>query len=324
MTRPRSPAFLLASIAACILSTFDAAAQGYPVKPVRLLVGFGPGGTDTAARVFSQRFSEALGQNVIVENRPGAAGAIAIERVATSPPDGYNLLLMPASGTIVSALRTNLPYDLERDLAPISLIALQSLVLVVHPSVPARNVKELIALARARPGQLSYGSNGVGSVLHFAAELFNSMANVKIVHIPYKGSAESAIAILSGQIEMSYPGLASALPYLESGRLRGLAVSSAKRSSLIPTLPTVDESGLPGYESTTWFGVAAPSKTPREIIAQLSAAIHKVINTPEMKSALNKQGLEAQTNTQEQFAALIRKEIAQNAKLIKTIGLKPE
>ena len=325
MMKPGTRAILSVGMAACAtLSPVGVAAQGYPVKPVRLQVGFGPGGTDTAARVFAQRFSEALGQNVIVENRPGAAGAIAIERVATSAPDGYNLLLMPASATIVSALRTNLPYDLERDLAPISLIALQALVLVVHPSVPARNVKELIALARARPGQLSYGSNGVGSVLHFAAELFNSMAQVKIAHIPYKGSAESAMAILSGQIEMSYPGLASALPLLESGRLRGLGVSSAKRSSLIPALPTIAESGLPGYESTTWFGVMAPVKTPKAITTQLGAAIDKVINNPDMKSALNKQGLEPQTNSPEQFAALIRREIEQNARLIKTIGLKPE
>ena len=325
MMKPGTRAILSAGMAACAtLSPVGVAAQGYPVKPVRLQVGFGPGGTDTAARVFAQRFAEALGQNVIVENRPGAAGAIAIERVAASPPDGYTLLLVPASAAIVSALRTNLPYDLERDLAPISLIALQALVLVVHPSVPARNVKELIALARARPGQLSYGSNGVGSVLHFAAELFNSMAQVKIAHIPYKGSAESAMAILSGQIEMSYPGLASALPLLESGRLRGLGVSSAKRSSLIPTLPTIAESGLPGYESTTWFGVMAPVKTPKAITTQLGAAIDKVINNPDMKSALNKQGLEPQTNTPGEFAALIRREIEQNAKLIRTIGLKPE
>jgi tripartite-type tricarboxylate transporter receptor subunit TctC len=195
---------------------------------------------------------------------------------------------------------------------------------VVHPSLPVRNVKELIAFARARPGQLSYASNGVGSVLHFAAELFNSMAQLKIVHVPYKGSAESAIATLSGEVEMSYPGLASALPQLEGDKLKGLAVSSAKRSGLIPSLPTIAESGVPGYERTTWFGVLAPAKTPKEILAQLNAAIDTVINNPDMTSVLNKQGLEPQTNTQEQFSELIHKEIAQNAKLIKTIGLKPE
>jgi len=231
---------------------------------------------------------------------------------------------MPSSGAIVSALRSNLPYNLEHDLVPISLVAVQSLVLVVHPSLPVRNVKELIAFARARPGQLSYASNGVGSVLHFAAELFNSMAQLKIVHVPYKGSAESAIATLSGEVEMSYPGLASALPQLEGDKLKGLAVSSAKRSGLIPSLPTIAESGVPGYERTTWFGVLAPAKTPKEILAQLNAAIDTVINNPDMTSVLNKQGLEPQTNTQEQFSELIHKEIAQNAKLIKTIGLKPE
>ncbi len=316
---------LIAVMACCAaLPASGASAQNYPAKPVRLLVGFGPGGTDTAARVFSQRISRHLGQSVVVENRPGASGAIATELVVTSPPDGYTLLLMPASGAIVSALRTNLPYNLERDLAPISLVASQAFVLVVHPSVPAHNVKELIALARARPGDLSYGSNGVGSALHFAAELFNSMANVKIVHIPYKGSAGSAIATVSGQIEMSYPGLASALPLLKSDKLRGLAVTSAKRSSLIPSLPTIAESGLPGYERMTWFGVLAPVKAPKEIIVQLNAAIDKIINTSDMKDALNKQGLEPQTNAPEQFSALIQREIALNKKLIKTIGLKSE
>jgi tripartite-type tricarboxylate transporter receptor subunit TctC len=304
--------------------SLGASAQTYPTKPIRLLVGFGAGGTDTAARIFAQKLSAHFGQSGIVENRPGASGAIAIERAAGAAPDGYTLLLMPASGAAVSALRAHLPYDLEQDLAPISLIAAQPFVLIVHPSVPARNVKELIALARARPGQMSYGSNGVGSALHLAAELFNSMADVKIVHVPYTGSAESATATLSGQIEMSFPGLASVLSLLNGGRIRALAVTSAKRSTLVPSLPTIDEAGLPGYERTTWFGVLAPVKAPKDVVARLDAAIENVINSAGMKEVLNKQGLEPQTNTPEQFATLIRNEIAQNAKLIRAIGLKPE
>jgi tripartite-type tricarboxylate transporter receptor subunit TctC len=326
MTKSELRVFVLcAGFGLCIQwPNCDSLAQSYPVKPVRLLVGFAAGGTDTAARIFAQKMTEHLGHSFVVENRPGASGAIANERVAGSPADGYTLLLMPSSGVAISALRSNLPYDLVRDFAPISLVAMQPFALVVHPSLPVRNVKELIALARARPGDLSYGSNGVGSAVHLATELFKSMAGVNIVHVPYKGSTESAVATAAGHVELSFPGLASAIPLLESGKIRALAVTSARRSSLMPAIPTIDESGLPGYDRTTWFGVLAPVKVPKEIVDRLAAAIDKVINTAEMKNSLNRQGLDPQTNTQQQFAALIRNELAQNAKLIKLIGLKAE
>ena len=327
MRKPRRSLFrLFAGIVACAnLSAFDALAQSYPVKPIRMIVGFAAGGaTDATARMVAQKLSEHLGQPVVVENRTGAGGSIATERVAKSPADGYTLLLMPASGPIDSVLRAKLPYDLERDFAPVSLVVIGPYVLVVHPSVPARNVKELIALARSQPGKLSYGSAGVGSSAHLANELFNSMAKVSIVHVPYKGGAESVIANAAGEVDLNFASINTALPLLEAGKLRPLAVTSAKRSSLMPSIPTLDESGLPGYDRTGWWGVLAPAGVPKDIIAQLNAAIAKAVNTPEMKESLNKLGFEPQTSTPEQFAALIRSEIAQNATLIKTAGVKAE
>ena len=327
MWTPRRKIFrLLAGIVACAnLSVFDSLAQRYPVKPIRMVVGFAAGGsTDATARMVAQKLSEHLGQPVIVENRVGAGGSIATERVATSPADGYTLLLMPASGAIDAALRSKLPYDLDRDFAPVSLAVIGPYVLVVHPSVPARNVAELVALARAQPGKLNYGSAGVGSTMHLAAELFNLMAKVNTVNVPYKGGSESVIATAGGQVDMSFPTLMTAVPLINSGKLRALAVTSAKRASLTPSIPTLDESGLTGYDRTGWFGVLAPAGVPKDIIARLNGIIGKAINTPEMKESLTKQGFEPQTNTPEQFAALIRDEIAQTAKLIKLFGVKAE
>jgi len=327
MRKPERNIFrLFAGIIACAnLSVFDSSAQSYPVKPIRIIVGFAAGGAgDTIARIVAQKLSETLSQPAVVENRTGAGGTIATERVATSPADGYTLLIVVAPDTIQPALRAKLPYDLERDFAPVSLVAIGAYVLVVHPSVPARNVKGLIALARSQPGKLNYGSSGVGSSAHFAGELLKSMARVNIVHVPYKGSSEAAIAVAAGQIDMGLPSTAPALPLLEAGKLRALAVTSAKRASLLPLIPTLDESGVPGYDRTGWYGVSAPAGVPKDIIARLNAVIGNVVNTPEMKETLNKQGLEVRTSTMEQFAALIHSEIAQNAKLVKIIGLKVE
>lgn len=305
-------------------SVGDLFAQTYPVKPVRIVVGFAPGGgADTTARLLAQRLPEQLGQPVVVENRTGASGAIADERVATSPPDGYTLLLMTASETILPALR-KLSYDLERDLAAVSLVATGTLVVVVHPSVPARNVRELIAIARSQPGKLSYGSAGVGGGPHLAGALFNLMAGVDIVHVPYKGGAESVVATASGQIEMNFLTIPSLLPFLEGGRLRPLAVTTGKRASMMPRVPTLDESGLTGFDRSTWYGLFSPAGVPKEIIARLNAAVEKVVNTAEMKELFGKQGMEPSTTTPEQFAALIQREITENAKLIKLAGIKAE
>ncbi len=327
MWTPRRKIFrLFAGIVACAnLSVSDSLAQAYPVKPIRMVLGFTAGGlSDVLARLVAPKLSEPLGQPVVVENRPGASGAIAAERVATSPADGYTLLLMTAADTVIPALRAKLPYDVERDLAPVSLLVIAPFVLVVHPSVPARSVKELIALARSQPGKLNYGSVGAGSTPHLAGELLNLMAKVKIIHVPYKGGADAVIAVASGQIDMYFSSVPSLLPLLGAGKIRPLAVTSAKRASLTPSLPTLDESGLPGYDRSSWQGVVAPAGVPQDIIARINAVIGKVVNTAEMMESLNRQGLEPQTNTPEQFAAFIHGELAKNARLIKLIGVKAE
>lgn len=300
-------------------------AQTYPVKPIRMLVGFAPGGgTDIAARLISKKLSEYLAQPVFVENRPGASGTIAIERAAKSPADGYTLLMQVTSSTIPSALHANLPYDLERDLAPVSLVAVGPFLLVVHPSVPARNVKELIALARSQPGKLNYGSSGNGSAAHLATELFNWMAKVNIVHVPYKGGGDSLVTLVSGQIDVLIVTIVAITPFLPSGKVRLIAVTTADRTSLMPAIPTISESGLPGYHRSSWYGILAPAGVPKNIIMQLNAAIGKVVNMPDTKQLLNNQGLEPQVNTPEQFEAFIHSDMAQNAKLVKMIGLKAE
>jgi tripartite-type tricarboxylate transporter receptor subunit TctC len=300
----------------------EAPAQSYPNKPVRIMVGFAAGGgTDVTARLVAQKISSQLGQSVVVENRPGASGAIAAENVARSPADGYTLLMVASTTFINSVLRSQ---DLERDLTPVSLVTIAPLVLVVHPSVPVRDVKELIALARTRPGKLNYGSDGVGGTTHLAGELFNLMAEVKLVHVPYKGAGESVVATASGQVDINFPSAPAALPLLGAGKFRALAVTSAKRSSLLPSIPTLDESGLTGYDVPTWYGMLAPAAVPKDIIAQLNAAIIKVVNTPEMKEAINKQGMEPQTNSPEQFTAFMRRQSGQIAKLVELAGMKAE
>lgn len=327
MRKPGRTLFsLFTGIVACVsVPIGDSLAQSYPVKPIRILVGFSPGsGADATARTVAPKLYESLGQPVVIENRTGAGGSIATETVAKSPADGYTLLMMVGGDTIKPALRANLPYDLVRDFAPVSMVTIGTSLLAIHPSVPARNVKELIALARSQPGKLNYGSAGVGSSAHLAGVLFNFMAKVNIVHVPYKGGTENVVAAATGQIDMSFVSVASAVPLLAAGKLRALAVTSAKRSPSMPSLPTLDESGVTGYDRSSWFGLVAPTGVAKDIIARLNTAIGQVANTPEMKTALNRQGFEPRTNTPEQFAALIRREIAQNIKLIKLSGAKTE
>ena len=317
---------LFASGAACLcLAATESSAQAYPARPVHILVGFAAGGaTDVIARQVAQKLTESIGQPVIVENHPGAATAIATDRLAKSRADGYTLLLMPISTAVQSALRKDLPYDLERDVAAVSQVASGPFVLVVHPLVPARNVKELIAFAQPQPGKLSYGTPGVGSAHHLVTEMFNSRTNLKTVHVPFKGAADADLATASGQLQMSFTSPAGALPFLERGRIRPLAVTSATRLSLLPAVPTLDESGLPGFDYSAWYGLSAPASTPKNVIAQLNAAVNKIVHTPEMKEILNKQGFEPQTGTPEEFAALVRREVEQTTKLIQITGMKAE
>ena len=315
---------LFAAVVVCVnLWSLGSFAQSYPVKPIRLIVGYSPGGgTDITARAVAQKLTESLGQTVVVENRPGATGAIAAERVATSPADGYTLLMNSANDTILPALRRKLPFDVERGFSPVSLVVTAPMAIIVHPSVPAHNVKQLIALARSKPGKLSFGSAGTGNTTHLAGELFKFMAKVNIVHVPYKGSADSIIATATGQLDMSIASVAAATPMLNVGRLRALAVTSAKRVSSVPSLPTIAESGLPGFDYASWFGVAAPAGVPKDIIARLNTEIGKAVNTLEMKERFSKLGLEVETNTPEKFAALIHSEIEKNGKLVEFADLK--
>jgi len=312
-------------IACCGLWVADAAAQTYPVKPIRMLFGYTAGGAgDVGARMLAQKLSEILGQNVVVENRPGAGGAIADEAVAKAPADGYTLLYAAGSTSILPALRPKLPYNVERDFAPVSMVMVTSFALAVHPSVPVRDVKALIALARSQPGKLTFSTPGVGSSAHFAGEVFKMMADVKMLHVPYRGPPEATTALIAGEVDVNFPSVTGALPFIKTGRIKVLAVSSAKRSPSLPAVPTLSEAGLTGYERTGWNGVLAPAGVPKEIIARLNAAIVKAVDSPEMKQAIIKQDLLAQTGTPEEFAVFIRGQLVQNAKVVKFAGIKTE
>ena len=277
-----------------VVTSCDALAQTYPAKPIRLIVGYTTGGpTDTTARMVAQKLSEHVSQPVIVENRAGASGTLGKERVASSPPDGYTLLVMSSGDAIVQALFAKAPRDLELAFAPVSLAATGTYVLIVHPSVPARNVKELIALARANPGKLTYGSSGVGSSVHLAGELLNVKANLKIVHVPYKSSADSARATASGEVGLSFPGIPGALPFLYAKKIRALAVTSKKRVAMMAETPTLNESGVPGYDRYGWYGVLAPVGMPKEVIARLNAALSEVVNVADDESRVEPAGSRA-------------------------------
>ncbi len=315
---------LIITAAAMWLCAAPASAQTFPSKSVRIVVGFAAGGsTDVIARLMAQRLTEILGQTVVVENRTGATGAIADEHVARSTPDGHTLLVNAGSAAVLPALR-KLPYDLLRDLAPVTLLATVPFVLVVHPSLPARNAKELIALARNQPGKLSYGSSGVAGTHHLAGELFNQMANVKIIHVPFKGAAENVVATAAGQIEMSYATPPASLPLLRAGRLRALAVTSTKRSAQLPEVPTLHESALPGYDRPNWNGLLAPGAVPKEIIARLNSAAITALNSTQVREGFAAQGLEPQSTTPEAFGAFMQRQMVENARLVKLAGIRAE
>ena len=321
----RSMARLLMTMSCSAACVTAACAQSYPVKPLRMLFGYTAGGTgDIVARLLAQRMAESLGQNVVVENRPGAGGAIADELAARSPADGYTLLFAAGSSAILPALRAKLPYDIERDLTPVSLVVITSFALTVHPSVPVRDVKGLVALARARASKLTYGSPGVGSSAHFAAELFSMMADARMLHVPYRGPTESATAVLTGEVDAAFPSVTVALPFVGSGKLKALAVSSAKRAALMPEVPTLNEAGVTGYERAGWNGVLVPAAVPKDIVGRLNAVIVRAINTPQMTHAFGKHGLEAQTSTPEQFGTFIRRQLIENAKVVRFAGIKTE
>lgn len=300
----------------------EVTAQDYPIKSVRIIQGAAAGGSlDTTARLFAARLSKIFGQTFIVEARPGASGTIANDRVAKSPPDGYTLLVMAATGSIQSAVRTDLPYDLDRDLIPISPLSITPLVLVSHPSVPARNLQELLGLARKNPGKLNYGSSGIGSTSHFAGEALNYLAKVKLVHIPYKGGAESVLAAASGIVDVSLPGIPPVPGLVNAGKIRALAVTTIERSMLMPSVPTFHESGVKGYDFSSWAGLLTPVGTPKIVIDRLNEAIIKIASENEIKESFKKQGLSLRSSTPTEFSEFIKREIALNRKLAKVAGI---
>src|ERR1043166_7006733 len=300
-------------------------AQTYPTKTIRFLGGNPPGGgSDIMARSVSQRLSEGLGRQVVVDNRPGANANIAAEAAARSAPDGYTMVLISAPHAVSKALYRNLAYDLERDLTPIALIGTVPHALIVHPSLPARSVKELIALARARSGQLIVASAGVGATDHIAAQIFASMAKVKYVHVPYKGTAPAMVDLVSGQVAAIFASMPSAVPYVRNGRVRCLAVTGAKRAQVMPEIPTIAESGLPGYELTTWYGIMFPAGTPREIIARMNTEINRVTTLPDVRERLAAVGAEALGGTPDDYGAVIKSDVARFTKLVKDAGIQAE
>ena len=298
-------------------------AQSYPAGPVRVIVPFPPGGgVDGAGRLISQKLSEALGKQFVVDNRPGANGMIGSELAARSAKDGYTLMVNGANFVTTASLYSKVTYDPVRDFEPVSLLALAPNVLVVHPSLPVKSVKELIALAKARPGQVNFAGSGSGSTPHLAAELFNTLANVRMIHVPYRGTGPAIVGLMSGEASVMFMPTTNAVPLVRAGRLRALAVTSRERMPAMPELPTVSESGLPSYESSQWYGMLAPAGTPADVLGLLNSHVMKIMQAPDMKQRLTGEGLVAVGSTREQFAAHIKDEITKWAKVIKASGAK--
>jgi tripartite-type tricarboxylate transporter receptor subunit TctC len=300
-------------------------ASKYPSRLVRMTVGFTAGGAvDVSGRLIAQRLSEALGQSVIIENRPGADGILAAEFVAKSPPDGHTLAYVSAGHTMNPAFRTNMPYHPVKDFAPVSMVAIGAQTLVVNPSLPARSVRELVALARARPGQINFASSGAFGPTHLAGELLKSLAGIDIVHVPYKGGGQVVNDVIAGQCEMTFIGAPVSLPHVRSGRLRLLAVTTAKRMSTLPDVPTVAESGYPDYDVVASYAVLAPAGTPAAIVSRLSTELAKIANQRELRERLAALGIEPVGSTPEQLTATMQSELARWTKLAQTLGLKQD
>jgi tripartite-type tricarboxylate transporter receptor subunit TctC len=313
-------------VAVVALIAADAAAQTFPSKPAKIVVAFPPGAAaDTVSRLLGQKLSEMWGQPVIVDNRGGASGTIGTDLVAKSPADGHTML-MGTMGNLAAnpALYTNLPFDIQRDLAPVSLVCMVHFVLVVNPSLPVKTVKELIEYAKTRPGQLNYGSSGPGGAPHLGSELFKSMAGVNLVHVPYKGSAPAMTDLLGGQLSAIIDNLPLALPYIKSGKVRALAVTGPKRVPVLPDVPTMAEAGLTGYELTNWFGLVVPAGTPREVISKINADLVKALKMPDVRERLLGMATEPVGSSPEQLDAFMKAETAKWAKVVKDAKITAE
>jgi tripartite-type tricarboxylate transporter receptor subunit TctC len=317
---------LLAASLASSAGVSNAQTPGFPEKPVRFVVGFTPGGpSDILARALGHKLAQGWGQQVVIENRPGAGGNLAAESVARSAPDGYTWLLGNNSVLATNqSLYRNLGYDPVKDFAPVALVAIQPNILVVNPGVPANSVKELIALAKAKPGQLNYASSGSGAAAHLAGELFKSMTGVAMVHVPYKGAQPALTDVIAGQAQLMFATSASVIPYIKAGRLRALAVTTTQRSLALPDLPTVAEAGVPGFEAITWHGVVVPSATPAPLVARLNRDIVHILRMPDLRERLESLGAEVAAGTPRDFADYIAREIPKWTKVVKDSGARAE
>ncbi len=318
MINPWHAIFLALVVTAC-----NAQAQMYPSKPIRLIVPFPAGGpSDVTARIISPKVSEALGQNIIVENRGGASAIIGSDLVAKSPPDGYTLLMCTVTNTINVSLIAKIPYDMVRDFEPVAQLFITTSIFTAHPSLPAKSVKELITLAKARPGQLTYGSAGNGSPSHLAGELLKTMTGITLLHVPYKGGGPAAVEQVAGQVQLAFLSAPAVVPFIKNGRLRGLAVTNAKRSIILPELPTIAETGLPGYESEGWSGIFAPAKTPAAIVQKLHNDFASALRDNDVRAKLIAAGTEPSLKSAEEMGKKVRDEIARWAKVVKASGMK--
>ena len=298
------------------------AQQQYPSRPVRIVSPFPPGGgNDALCRIVAPRLSENLKQQVIVENRSGANGIVGTEVAARSAPDGYTIVLIPSGHAVNASLYKKLPFDTIRDFTPITLVGSSPLVLAVHPSLPAKNVRELIGLARSRPGQLTYASAGVGASGHLGGALFESLTRTRMMHIPYKGMAIAIVDVMSGQVTMTFGTSLSVVPHARAGRLRALATTGAQRSPALPDLPTIAEAGVPSYEASLWYGFAGPARLPPEILNRLHSALVATLQVPDVRERLASQGLDAQHNTPEEFSKLLAADVVRWAKIVERLGV---
>jgi tripartite-type tricarboxylate transporter receptor subunit TctC len=312
-------------VLACGVALAQTGAEAYPAKPIRFILPFPPGGgTDILGRIIAERLTANLGQPVVLENRGGAGGNVGAEAAAKSAPDGYTIVLVAPSLAISPSLYTKLNYDPVKDLAPISLVGTVPNVLISHPSLPAQTLAEFIALAKARPGAMNFGSGGSGTSNHLAGELFNTVAGVKLVHVPYKGVNLAMNDVLGGQIHLVVIGIPAAAPHIKAGRLRALGVIAPQRSPALPDVPTVAEAGLPNFDVTTWYGVLAPSGTPRPVVMRLNAELVRVMHAPDLKERLAATGTEPKTSTPEEFADYIKQEIGKWGKVVREAGLQAD
>ncbi len=310
---------------ALLIGTAHAQQAAYPSKSIRFILPFPPGGpTDLLGRIIAQKLAEQLGHPVVADNRGGAGGNLGVGLAAKSPPDGYTVVLSSPLIALSPSLYLKLDYDPAKDLAPISLVAVIQNVMLVHPSVPAKTLKEFIQLARARPGKLNFGSGGTGTTTQLASELLKSLAGIDMVHVPYKGTGVALIALMSGQVDMLVMAVPAVAPQIHAGKVRALAVLSAQRVATIANVPTAKEAGVDNFEVPIWYGILAPAGTPRDIINRLNLELNKVVTTPDVRERLTTAGVEPMTNTPEQFASFIRSETVRYAKVIKDAGIKPE